>query len=96
MSVTFFAIDRQGAIMPAMPELNVSNGHAVGIERELGFRPQVEEYVDIPGGERTVDEFQTALMINAVTGGGLGWYGQRLAELVHAAHQAGAEVIAWG
>jgi len=95
MSVTFFAIDQAGAIMQATEpyEVNVSNGHAVGIERALGFR--AADDVDIPGGERTIDAFQTALMLVAVTGGGLGWYGEALSKLATAARQAGAEVIAW-
>lgn len=95
MSVTFFAIDPTGAILDGLAEfeVNVSNGHAVGIERVLGFRADDDR--DIPGGERTIDAFQNALMLAAVNGGGLGWYGTALSNLATMAHIAGAEVIAW-
>jgi hypothetical protein len=96
MSVTFFAIDRQGAIMDGLPELNVSNVNAIRIERMLGFRPQVEEIVDIPGGERPVQAFVLALMHAVWTGEALGAYAEPLRELTYQAERAGAEVIAWG
>lgn len=98
MTVTFFAIDHSGAIVPDLEqfELNVPNMHAVQIERMLGFRPQVEEYVDIPGGEKTIDDFLSALLAAVLCGASMGHYARALADLAAAAHRAGAEVIAWG
>jgi hypothetical protein len=96
MSVTFFAIDHTGAIIDDLPELNVTNSGAVKIERMLGFRPEVEEYVDIPGGERPVQVFQLALMEAVWNGRSLGHYAEPLRELVFQAELAGADVIAWG
>jgi len=96
MSVTFFAIDHAGAVMADMPELNVSNLNAIRIERMLGFRPEVEEYVDIPGGERTTTAFTLALMESVWAGRSLGKYAEPLRELAFQAELRGADVIAWG
>lgn len=96
MSVTFFAINPDGATTPGLEpvEVNVSNANATRIERDLGVRPAGND--DIPGGEMTIKEFECALLA-AVLGGGISaHYGGALGLLVTAARNAGADVIAWG
>lgn len=93
MSVDFFAIDHSGAIMDAMPELNVSNHNAIRIERMLGLRDADD--VDIPAGERPVAVFQSALLGAVLSGAALGEYANRLGELTIAASLRNADVIAW-
>jgi hypothetical protein len=93
MSVTFFAIDPQGAIMANMPEVNVSNANAGAIELDLGYRRAGDQ--DIPGGEMPVDAFLCMLLAAVLAGGIRGGYGNHLGALAIAARNAGADVISW-